>query len=307
MAAVALAAAVAGLSGCATPQASSQPTQEIPILTGSPDTPAPPEWSGMPSNQLSAAGSATTPAAASNPGRPARSLNLDEVVRRVARTEKAAAVVVKDRTSGDVLLSEKADRSFYAGSLVKLMVGVDALMRHPGDSRVAQEITYMIKRSDDSTCNKYWVSEGGGVAILSRMRQQMGLRATKAPADPGQWGNTVITANDMVRVYEYIVDKAPAAVRTVILDGMSGATEYGSDGVRQWFGIPSSGTKHQWAVKQGWTTSGNGQMSVHSTGLVGKNWQYVVILLTEHPEGQKFEVPMRSVTAAAAAVAPYLT
>ncbi|ONI81086.1 hypothetical protein ALI144C_21280 [Actinosynnema sp. ALI-1.44] len=305
MAAVALATAVAGLSGCATPQAGPQPTQEIPILTGPPDAPAPPEWTNPPGEKLSAA--SATAASPSNVAQPPKSLNIDEVVRRVARSEKAAAVVVKDRTSGTVVLSERADRSFYAGSLVKLMVGVDALMRHPGDSRMAQDVNYMIKRSDDQMCSRFWMSEGGGVAILSRMRQQMGLKGTKAPTDPGQWGNTFITANDMVRVYEYILTQAPAAIRTVIVDAMANATEYGSDGVRQWFGIPSYGTKQQWAVKQGWTTSGKGQMSVHSTGLVGKNWHYIVILLTEHPEGQKFEVPMRSVTTAAAAVEPYLT
>ena len=274
------------------------------MLSGVSDATAPTEWTNPPSVQSPS--NATTPTKSAAPSLPPKAVNIEQTVRKIAKTSTAAAVVVKDRQSGTVVLSEKSDRGFYAGSLVKLLVAVDALVRHPGDSKVAREITYMIQRSDDSLCSKYWMSEGGGAAILSRMRQRMGLRGTRAPSDPGQWGNTMITGNDMVRIYDYLMGEAPPAVRQAVLDGMANATEYGSDGFRQWFGIPALSPKVKWAVKQGWTTSGHGQMSVHSTGLVGDNWRFVVVLLTEHPEGQKFDSPARSVTAAAVAIEPYL-
>nr|CEL15231.1 possible lipoprotein [Kibdelosporangium sp. MJ126-NF4]CTQ95727.1 possible lipoprotein [Kibdelosporangium sp. MJ126-NF4] len=308
MTAVALTAAALGLGGCATTQAAApQPTQDLPLTGSAVATAAPPEWaetppewSAMPSDQPSAPPSPTPPKA------PTGDIKVLQVVRKVARTATAAAVVVYDRDSGSAVLSETADRQFYAGSLIKLLVGVDALTRHPGDTQVRRDITYMIQRSDDTLCSKYWVSEGGGAAIIGRMRQRMGLKQTKPPADPGRWGNAAISANDMVRIYDYILDEAPPAVRLAILEGMASATEYGSDGVRQWFGIPSGMKPNKWAIKQGWTTSGRGQLSMHSTGLVGDNWRYVVVLLTEHPEGSGWDSPGRSVTAAAVAAAQFL-
>lgn len=304
LAAAVLAVAAAGIGGCGASAASPRPIQEIPMLSGALDAKPPTEWtSAAPVQQTSAV---ATPSDPGTPAPPPRNVNIEQAVRKVAKSATAAAVVVKDRQAAGVVLSERPDRGFYAGSLVKLLVGVDALARHSGDSRVSREITYMIQRSDDALCSKYWMSEGGGASIIARMRQRMGLRGTKAPSDPGQWGNTIITANDMVRVYDYLLGEAPPGIRQPILDGMASATEYGSDGFRQWFGIPVLGSKGTWAVKQGWTTSGNGQMSVHSTGLVGDNWRFVVVLLTEHPEGQKFDNPARSVTAAATAIAPFL-
>jgi hypothetical protein len=43
-------------------------------------------------------------------------------------------------------------------------------------------------------------------------------------------------------------------------------------------------------------------MVLHSTGLVGEGWRYIVVLLTEHPLGSGWGTCADSVTAAAGAL-----
>jgi hypothetical protein len=81
------------------------------------------------------------------------------------------------------------------------------------------------------------------------------------------------------------------------VDALAKATEYGADDFRQYFGIPD-GLSAQWAIKQGWGNNDH-TMVLHSTGLVGPKWRYIVVLLTEHPLGSGWKTCARSVTAAA--------
>ncbi|MBP2320140.1 hypothetical protein JOF56_000525 [Kibdelosporangium banguiense] len=217
----------------------------------------------------------------------------------MSRSAVASAVVV-DRETGDTILAENADRPFAAGSLVKLLIGWDALHRHRGDKMVRDRVFKMIQASDDPTASSFWVSEGG-TSIITRTRTVMGLRSTEPPVPSTRWGNTTVTANDMARIYDYIMTQAEEFERDTILDAMKTASKAGADGFKQHFGIPSA-TKPPWAVKQAWATDSEDHRLTHSTGFVGENLRYVVIVLTEHPPGQSWDVATRSVTAGAAAI-----
>lgn len=221
---------------------------------------------------------------------------VSQDVRRVARTATVGAVLI-DRAAGETLIAENGDRQFAAGSLVKLLIGADALVRNPSDNTVRRRVTLMIAHSDDQIANGFWVAEGG-TAIISRMRVTMGLRSTEPPVPSSRWGNTLISANDMALVYDYILTKATAADRLTIVEAMAAASSIGADGFKQHFGIPSA-TELQWAIKQAWATDSANRKAVHSTGLVGRNWRYVVIVLTEHPARQSWDAATRSVTAGA--------
>ncbi len=56
-----------------------------------------------------------------------------------------------------------------------------------------------------------------------------------------------------------------------------------------------------WAIKQGWGTSGANAV-MNSTGLVGPNWRYVVVVLSAAPVRSYATLPA-VVTAAAGALA----
>jgi hypothetical protein len=205
------------------------------------------------------------------------------------------AAVVFDRTAGAYRLSVNGDRQFRSASLVKLMIAIDALDRGASvDER--KELSVMLMMSDDDIASTFWVK--GGPNLIPRVVALIGLEGTEAPELAGRWGEVKVTANDMVRVYQYVLGRMPAEDRTLIVDALAQAPEYAADDFDQYFGIPD-GLDAQWAIKQGWGNNDHA-MVLHSTGLVGEKWRYVVILLTEHPLGSGWRTSANSVTAAAA-------
>jgi hypothetical protein len=205
--------------------------------------------------------------------------------------------VVLDRATGQPVLSVNADRQFRSASLVKLLVAIDAL-RHGADAIEQDRIFRMLALSDDNIANALWVKYGPD--IVPRMASVIGLQATEAPEQTGKWGETKVTANDMVRIYRYITDSLSPIDRTMIINALAQAPEFAADNFDQYFGIPD-GLNTQRAIKQGWGNNSSA-MVLHSTGLVGQNWRYVVILLTEHPLGSGWRMSADSVTAAANAL-----
>jgi hypothetical protein len=228
-------------------------------------------------------------------------VNIEHVVQDWARSSAVAAVVI-DRETGETLVSEHADRAFNAGSLVKLLIALDALESHPDDTPLRRRVFLMIQFSDDPIASSFWVSEGG-TSIITRMSGKLGLDA-RPPARPGQWGDTKITANDLVKIYDHLLTEAPVADRRTILDAMAATSPSGADGFKQHFGIPY-GLGKPWAVKQAWTNNSQNK-SAHSTGFVGPNWRYMVVLLTEYPLSVSWPVATRAVSEAAAAVGPFV-
>jgi len=207
---------------------------------------------------------------------------------------------VYDRFQDQVLLSVNPDRQFRSASLVKLLIAIDAL-NQGADEDTRQKIARMLSLSDDNLASLLWV-RGGGAALVPRVAALIGLQSTEPPeaAVSGQWGEVKLTANDMVRVYQYVMDRLAPADHTLVVDALAQAPEYAADEFRQYFGIPD-GLNTQWAIKQGWGNNSSA-MVLHSTGLVGPEWRYLVILLTEHPLGSGWTRAARSVTAAAAAL-----
>jgi hypothetical protein len=152
----------------------------------------------------------------------------------------------------------------------------------------------MLARSDDNIASDLW-SRLGGPDIVRHWVTKIGLHDTKPPADPGHWGDTVLSAPDMVAVYRYLVEREPEAKRKIILDGMAGATEQGADGFRQYFGIADAVGKIPWAIKQGWSCCGP-ERTLHSTGVLGADNRYIVVVLSTMPSSTSYETGAKRVT-----------
>lgn len=206
--------------------------------------------------------------------------------------------VVFDRVTGQTPLAIDADRQFSSASLVKLMIAVDALHRDAENPGLADRdgISRMLATSDDNIASAMWV-KGGRDDIIRRVVPLIGLQSTEPPASLGQWGEVKLSANDMVRVYQYVMNSLPPEDKTLIVDALAQAPQHAADGWDQHFGIPS-GLSYDWAIKQGWGNNDH-TMVLHSTGLVGSQWRYVVVLLTEHPLGSGWRTSEKAVTAAA--------
>ena len=210
---------------------------------------------------------------------------------------------VFDLPTGTVLTSHNAGQQFAAMSVVKLLIAVDALAQdnwETPDGATQQEIHQMLADSDDEIANRLWTA-GGGPAIVTRMVGQLGLTGTQPPDDPGEWGDTLITPQDMVTVYRYITEQLPGPDRDLLLGALAGAPKIAADGFNQYFGIPDGIPHTNWAIKQGWGTSGS-QAVMGSTGLVGTDRRYVVVVLASAPAASYPTVPA-VVTAGASALA----
>ncbi|HEV7648932.1 MAG TPA: hypothetical protein VGP26_12270 [Actinophytocola sp.] len=204
---------------------------------------------------------------------------------------------VFDRVTGKSPLEYNADRGFRSASLVKLLIAIDVLERGAGVAD-RQRVARMLTMSDDGLASMFWVRDGGP-ELVTHLSAELGLSGVRPPEVPGRWGEVVVTPHDVVAVYRYVL-RLPPPDRALIVTALGQAPRVAADGFDQHFGIPD-GLDAQWAVKQGWGSNDRARV-LHSTGLVGPGFRYVVVLLTEHPLGSGWPACARSLTAAASAL-----
>ncbi|OXM53059.1 hypothetical protein [Amycolatopsis alba] len=217
-------------------------------------------------------------------------------------SEERAATVVFDRTAGKQVIDDRGSERFRTASVVKLFIALDAITRKSSKADESQ-LYRMLAKSDDAIANTLW-TKNGGPAIVTRTVAAAGLKSTSAPADAGRWGDTLSTADDIALVYRHIL-KLPKAKRNVILKPLREATRTAADGFDQHFGIPTAFQDRPWAVKQGWA-SGRGAVDAHTTGLVGEDDRYVVVILSSFAEGTDLGAATARATSAAVSLAPRL-
>jgi hypothetical protein len=208
-----------------------------------------------------------------------------------------------DRHTGTVLTSQNAGQQFASMSVVKLLIALDVLARAnwaTPDGVTQQQLHEMLADSDDRIANDLW-SVDGGPTIVTRMVGLLGLTGTRPPGDPGEWGDTLITPQDTVTVYRYITDELPTPDRDLVLGALADTPRSAADGFDQYFGIPDGMPRTTWAIKQGWGTSGS-RAVMNSTGLVGTDLRYVVVVLVSASANSYSTVPA-VVTAGARALA----
>ncbi|WP_410638053.1 hypothetical protein [Amycolatopsis sp. lyj-346] len=260
--------------------ASSQPiaVTELGTTTSAAPTPAP-----APKTETKTQTEPPGSPAKAAPAAPARvdAAVLDKLVR-----DGEVSAVVFDRQQGAAIDSVHADRGYTSASLVKLLIGLSVLEQ----GGPVADVQRMLSRSDDDLASRFW-SSYGGTSIVTRWVRKLGLTGTRPPSDPGRWGDTRITAPDVVRIYQYLLERKSNAALTALRD----ATERGSDGFRQYFGIPDAAGGRPWAVKQGWSCCGPTRM-LHTSGLVGEDNRYIVVVLTEHPVKVDYATASRRVT-----------
>jgi beta-lactamase class A len=183
-------------------------------------------------------------------------------------------VAVMDLDSGQVV-SEQGDQPFYSASLSKLILAVDALQQPLSDDD-EDLIHRALSASDDNAMDVLW-TRFDGMDAIGRVATEAGLTGTHAPDDPSQWGEVVITANDMVRLYQYILG---SPVRDTIVADLSSATDTAADGFDQAFGLLGISGIY---AKQGWMYYLPSEVYLHSAGVLGN--RYAVAVLTTNPTG----------------------
>ncbi|WP_433048145.1 hypothetical protein [Dactylosporangium sp. CS-033363] len=237
-----------------------------------------------------------------------------------------AGIVIYDRQTKSYVLQQKGAWRFRSASLVKLLIALDYFWNKGPSYSVPPadqpNLQVMLRSSDDAAATGLWKANGQR-DIVTRMVQRLGLQDTAPPpvSQPGYWGYTAVSAADLVRVYQYILDKAPAPVRTFIMGNLHQTTKCGTDHYDQSFGIPSV-FKAPRAAKQGWSGFGDDPATpcvanaayslenaalapnnpdmmgevLHTTGTVGENDRYIVAVLSVHPDGSQFSKAAANLT-----------
>ncbi|HEX3591261.1 MAG TPA: hypothetical protein VHV74_16695 [Pseudonocardiaceae bacterium] len=213
---------------------------------------------------------------------PTPTINFTPAVAEAVKavSDGTLSLAIYDRTTHRTVAEYHDEQPYYTESVVKLLIGLDSLA-HGGST---SKVTEMLERSDDGVATSLWDADGG-TAIVTRMAAKIGLHHTTPPGESGEWGDTRTTAGDLIDVYLYILDDAPASERDVVVHALRHATNIAADGTDQYFGIPYAvGKRAPWAVKQGWACCEPGWV-LNTTGLVGDDNQYIVIALTSHDTG----------------------
>lgn len=224
--------------------------------------------------------------------------------RQVTAETSAVAVAVYDRDTDRLLRDEGANQQFRAASLVKLLIAIDLVQRgHVTPQRPSPRVRRMLATSDDAIATQLWAS-GGGTQIVRRTVASLGLEHTEPPADPGRWGDTLVTTQDVLRVYRAVLEMSPAQ-RRLLLEPLREAPRQAADGTDQHFGIPDALPGRSWAIKQGWA-AGRGGVDAHTSGLVGPADRYVIVVLTHRPSGTGLANAALQLTATTAELEPLL-
>ncbi|KUI28187.1 hypothetical protein AU195_20740 [Mycobacterium sp. IS-1496] len=240
---------------------------------------------------------AMAPLPEASPDQPAASFEgLDDRVRLA--TDQAAdegadvTVLIKDRNTGQ-LVSNGNGRGIAIASVVKLFIADDLLLSgEPLSPEDVANFRSMLRSSDDSAAEVFW-NRGGGSAIITRVAKRYGLGGTRPPGD-GRWWNTVSTAADLVRYYDMLLSGAgglPRDKADVIVDNLAASTPNGVDGTQpggvypQRFGIPEGLYAVPVAVKQGWMCCIGSDWMHLSTGVIGADRRYIMVIGSDQPTG----------------------
>lgn len=198
-------------------------------------------------------------------------------------------VGILDRATGAETLGKAGSAQFYCASVLKLFLITDLLhQREQGtitlDADDDDDIRLALTESNDAAMDSLWENYDGPAAITALIGLAH-LRDTQVPANinkTGQWGETLISARDVLAVYQYVLTQLNATDRNLVVGDLNNANPVGYQNFDQAFGLlgptRAGGTK----AKQGWMSYQH-QVMLHTTGILDSKNQIVVAILSARP------------------------
>lgn len=242
--------------------------------------------------------------------RPVSARQLAAAAERAGRPGMTLGVAVLDVHTGEMALGRDGKREFMSASLSKLIVAVDVLDRFRAEGRRLDPvdrdlIDRALSDSDDGAMNVLW-GKHNGVGAIDRVARRLGLTARISPDSAGKWGDTVVTAADMVAIYRHVLRDMAPADRAVIVGALAAASATATDGFGQHYGLLADGASPQRYAKQAWVPYRPAGFLLHSAGVAydGRTGHaYAIALLSIQPFTDEQTARDRLSTIAAAALA----
>ncbi len=200
-----------------------------------------------------------------------------------ARGYRVGLAVLDTRTGKLWGASEHASL-FASESVVKVFIATRLLLAGQLTGDTADTAFRMIARSDDGSADALY-GYAGGDDLLPWIAAHYGIASLGTPPSrDGWWSNTHISAAGLVQFYAKV--KADPVVWPWLSRAMHAATEYGSDGTYQFFGLKQADPNA--AIKQGWGQDDDdwsASSDFNSTGFVNGD-RYAVAILLKGPSWQ---------------------
>ncbi|BBZ48696.1 hypothetical protein H7H82_21635 [Mycobacterium heidelbergense] len=213
---------------------------------------------------------------------------IQQAVDEAAAGGATLSVAVLDRKTRE-LVSSGNTQIVGTASVAKLFIADDLLLQESeGKTTLSpddrQALDVMLQSSDDGAAERFW-SQGGGDTIITQVAARYGLSSTTPPSD-GRWWNTTSSLTDLVHYYDMLLAGSgglPAERATIIVNDLAQSTPTGVDGYPQRFGIPEGLFAEPVAVKQGWMCCIGSDWMHLSTGVIGADHRYVMVVQSLQP------------------------
>ncbi|ANR92503.1 MULTISPECIES: serine hydrolase [Mycobacterium avium complex (MAC)] len=247
--------------------------------------PPPPQSAAL---MLEAATPPQPPQALPNAGFAQLPTRIQQAADQAAASGAALSVAILDRGTHQ-LVSNGNGQIVGTASVAKLFIADDLLL-HQAEGKAAlsaddrQALDIMLQSSDDGAAERFW-GQGGGAAIISEVASRYGLTSTTPPGD-GRWWNTMSSVTDLIRYYDMLLDGSgglPADQARIIVSDLAQSTPNGVDGYPQRFGIPDGLYAEPVAVKQGWMCCIGADWMHLSTGVIGADRRYIMVVQSLQP------------------------
>lgn len=223
----------------------------------------------------------------------------------VAAAEKAAGpnmtlgVAVLDLRTGELAVGRDGAREFMSASLSKLVLAVDVLDRYrqldPADREL---INRALSGSDDNAMNVLW-GKYDGAGTIGRVADRLGLNGTLPPDSVGKWGDTLITAADMVTIYRHILRDMAPPDRAVIVDALAATSAVAADGFGQHYGLLHQGASREHYAKQAWVPYRPAGFLLHSAGVTDGRYAIALLSIQLYTDARTARDRLSTVAAAA--------
>lgn len=213
-----------------------------------------------------------------------------------------AGVAVLDTRTGKLWGASEHSAQFASESVVKVFVATRLLLTGQMTGDRADTALRMIARSDDGAMDSLY-GFAGADQVTPWIADHYDIPDLGEPPNQvGWWSNAKITAAGLVRFYAKV--KADPKVWPWLSKAMHQATEYGSDGTYQFFGLKQADPRA--AIKQGWGQDDDdwsAASNFNSTGFVN-NDRYAVAILVKGPPYEYNSGTPATVTAIAKRLMP---
>jgi hypothetical protein len=208
---------------------------------------------------------------------------IQQATDEAAASGAALSVAILDRKTHQ-LVSNGNTQIVGTASVAKLFIADELLLAESEGKAILspddrQALDVMLQSSDDGAAEKFW-DQGGGDAIITQVASRYGLSST-TPPDDGRWWNTMSSIIDLIHYYDVLLNGSgglPTERAKIIVNDLAQSTPNGIDGYPQRFGIPDGLYAEKVAVKQGWMCCIGSAWMHLSTGVIGADRRYVMVV-----------------------------